>query len=185
MKNHEKSNIGLDEFEFIRALIHERAGLVIDINKKYLVETRMAELIRAEGLTGYTQLVSLARHDPGGTTAEKIVEAMTTNETYFFRDIYPFEALRKRLMGDMLARIPANRPLTIWSAACSTGQEPYSIAMMIRDYYPELFPSGVRILASDISRSALKKAREGIYSQLEVNRGLPVASLVRHFKKKS
>ncbi len=183
MKNFEKISIDIEGFEFIRNLIYERAGLVIDHNKQYLVESRMSELIKSEGIVSFEQLITMTRLNPSGSLSEKIVDAMTTNETYFFRDVYPFDILRKYLIPEMLAKIPSTRPLTVWSAACSTGQEPYSIAMIIKDSYPELYPGGVRILASDISREALTRARSGLYSQLEVNRGLPASTLVRHFQK--
>jgi len=113
----------------------------------------------------------------------KAVEAMTTNETSFFRDFHPFEALKKFVLPDLLALRSAERTLNIWCAASSSGQEPYSLGMLIRENFPQLLSWKLRILATDLSTEVLARAREGRYSQLEVNRGLPANLLVKYFQK--
>jgi chemotaxis protein methyltransferase CheR len=112
-----------------------------------------------------------------------VVEAMTTNETTFFRDVYPFDALRDQLIPELMQRRAAQRQLVIWSGACSTGQEPYTIAMLLREHFPALTAWQVRILATDLSSEVLDRAKTGRYSQAEVNRGLPATFLVKYFRK--
>jgi len=147
----------------------------------YLLETRLTSILRDNNLSNLTALVELLRQ-PGATKVkDQVVDAMTTNETSFFRDNHPFEALRKSVIPGLIERRAATRSLRIWSAACSTGQEPYSLAMMLKDNFPVLGGWKVEIVATDLSPSVLDRAREGIYSTFEVQRGLPIQMLVRHF----
>lgn len=169
------------EFDVVRMLIRAEAGIVLEQGKEYLVEARLSPLARREGLASPSELIAqLGRLK--GPLHTKVVEAMTTNETIFFRDVEPFEVLRREVLPAMMEARRATRRLQIWCGASSTGQEPYSIAMTLLDI-PELASWKVDILATDISTDVLARARAGRYSQLEVNRGLPATSLVKHFEK--
>jgi chemotaxis protein methyltransferase CheR len=170
------------EFEYVRGLVHDAAAIVIEPTKRYLIESRLGPLARAEGIT-LGELIAGARRDPRGRQHHDIVEAMTTNETSWYRDMHPFEALRSTIVPALIERRRSERSLTVWSAACSTGQEPYTIAMVLRDGFPELASWNVRIIATDLSRAAVARAQEGRYSQLEVNRGLPAGQLATHFER--
>ena len=169
------------DFAFIAAFLKERSGLIITQDKMYLLETRLASILRDNGLSSLAALVEMLRQ-PGGTKVKDlVVDAMTTNETSFFRDSHPFEALRKSIIPGLIERRAASRSLRIWSAACATGQEPYSLAMMLRDHFPVLGGWKVEIVATDLSPTVLERAREGVYSTFEVQRGLPIQMLIRHF----
>jgi chemotaxis protein methyltransferase CheR len=169
------------DFEFIAALLKERSGLIITTDKLYLLQTRLVTVLRDHKLAGLPELVGLLRQP--GTTAVKdaVIDAMTTNETSFFRDLHPFETLRKSIIPALIERRKEARSLRIWSAACSTGQEPYSIAMILKDHFPILGGWNVEIVGTDISPTVLARAREGIYSTFEIQRGMPIHTLVRHF----
>ncbi len=171
------------DFEFISSLVRKEAAIVLDKGKEYLVEARIGPLTREFQVESIADLVSLLRSTPPPDLTRRVVEALTTNETSFFRDIEPFEALRTTIIPEVLERRAANKKLTIWCAASSTGQEPYSIAMQLREYFPVLQNWQVRIIATDICRQVLDRARKGIYTQLEVNRGLPAIFLVKYFQK--
>ena len=175
--------LGEPEFDYIRSLVHERAAIVLEPGKSYLVESRLMPLARAEGLATVAELVARMRAQRAGRLHRLVVEAMTTNETSFFRDLRPFAALRDVVLPDLLARRAAERTLSLWCAAASSGQEPYSVAMLLREHFPQLEGWTVRLLASDISEEMVARAREGRYRQLEVNRGLPAALLVKYFEK--
>ncbi|MEO5798034.1 MAG: protein-glutamate O-methyltransferase CheR [Gemmatimonadales bacterium] len=169
--------LSIDEFNFVRSFVRERSAVVLDSDKQYLVEARLTPLLRGEGLPTLSHLVSKLRIERFGPLALRVVDAMTTNETSFFRDIHPFEALRTTILPELIATRQATRRLTIWTAACSSGQEPYTIAMMIRKSFPALASWSVRILATDISSQMVARTQLGRYSQLEVNRGLPAQYL--------
>jgi len=168
------------DVDFVRTVVHAAAAIVIEPSKRYLIESRLGPLARLDGMT-IPELIAAARRDPLGRHHRDIVEAMTTNETSWYRDVHPFDALRTHVLPRLVERRRNERALTIWSAACSTGQEPYSIAMLIRDEFPELANWNVRIVATDLSRAAVARAEQGVYSQLEVNRGLPARQLATHF----
>jgi chemotaxis protein methyltransferase CheR len=169
------------EFDFVRRLLYERAAIVLEPGKEYLAESRLLPLVRESGFRTLGELISRLRSEQSNGLHQKVVEAMTTNETSFFRDSHPFEALRRSVIPDLITKRAAERRLHIWCAACSTGQEPYCIAMLLREYFPGLSAWSLRLVASDISREILDRARSGCYSQLEVNRGLPASLLVKYF----
>jgi chemotaxis protein methyltransferase CheR len=168
---------------FVRDLLLRRSAIVLDDTKQYLLEMRLEQLAREMGLASVTDLIRQAR-----TTSpkldHKIVEALTTHETSFLRDLAPFETLRKVVLPATIAARERTRSLTIWSAACSTGQEPYSIAMLVLEHFPALESWPLRIIATDLSEAILAKARSGTFRQIDVNRGLPASFLVRHFERK-
>ena len=169
------------DFNLIAAMLKDRSGLIITQDKQYLLETRLTPIQREFGLAGLGALCDLLRHSPAHPVRDRVVDAMTTNETSFFRDLHPYETLRKNVLPDLIARRAASRSLRIWSAACSTGQEPYSLAMMLKDHFPALEGWKVEIIATDLSPSVLARARDGIYSTFEVQRGMPIHGLIRHF----
>lgn len=169
------------DFRFICDLVRDRSAMSLGPGKEYLAMSRLTPVAHRAGLATISDLVSSMRTNVYSPLRDAVVEALTTNETSFFRDVYPFESLRTDILPETITRNSEHRTITIWSAGCATGQEPYSIAMMIRQHFPELSSWNVTILASDISKDALKKAREGSFDQMEVNRGLPAASLLRHF----
>jgi chemotaxis protein methyltransferase CheR len=169
------------DFDFVRALVHKRAAIVLEEEKDYLVESRLSSLARREGFASVADLLVQLRANRGQYLSQKVVQAMTTNETSFFRDLHPFEALRKQILPELIGRRSAMRRLHIWCGAASTGQEPYSIAMLLREYFAELSSWELRIIATDLSPDVLAQAQEGRYSQLEINRGLPAFFLIKYF----
>jgi chemotaxis protein methyltransferase CheR len=172
-----------ESFKFVCELVHRRAAILIEAGKEYLVDARLAPIAKAHGLPSVDALVVKLRADERGALSHEVIEAMTTNETSFFRDIHPFDALRTLVLPDIIRARAPSRSLRIWCAAASTGQEPYSIAMTIREYFPELATWNVQIIATDINATVLARARSGLFRQLEVNRGLPAVMLVKHFTK--
>jgi chemotaxis protein methyltransferase CheR len=171
-----------NDLTLICNLVRRKSGIDMDSAKEYLVESRMTPLVRRLGLASITELVEKLRQNTPGLERD-VVDAMTTNETSFFRDGAPFDALKKSVFPDLIARRAAQKKLSIWCAASSTGQEPYTIAMVLRENFPQLKDWKLTFIASDLSRDILARARAGRFSQLEVNRGLPAPLLVRHFKK--
>lgn len=172
-----------NDYDFLRKLLKERSGLMLSAEKHYLVESRLLPVARKAGMTNLSDLVQrLKSPDAEGLTTE-VVEAMTTNETFFFRDKIPFEHFRQAIMPALLAAREGRQRIRIWCAAASSGQEPYSLAMILKDMEARLGGCRVEILATDISTDILEKAKAGIYSQFEVQRGLPIQLLVKHFAK--
>lgn len=169
--------------EFLRQLVRQRSGIVLGEDKAYLLESRLNPLAKAIGIADLAALTARLRGEPSGQLSRQVVEAMTTNETFFFRDIHPFECLKKLVFPDLIAKRAGERRLDMWCAASSTGQEPYSIAMTMREHFPQIAGWSVRLLATDLATEVLKKARDGRYSQLEVNRGLPAPLLIKWFTK--
>jgi chemotaxis protein methyltransferase CheR len=171
-----------DDFTYLRELMHLRAAIVLDAGKEYLALSRLDPVARDAGVASVAALVEKLRgQELTSALHDQVVDALTTNETTFFRDYNPFESLRTTVMPEMIERKQRTRTLAIWSAGCSSGQEPYSIAMAVREHFPELLTWQLSILGTDISPSVLDRARRGRYGQLEVNRGLPAHLLVRHF----
>jgi chemotaxis protein methyltransferase CheR len=171
------------DFEYIRDLVKDRTAIVLEPGKEYLAVTRLDPVVRRAGLGSLSELVATLREADDPALSEQVVDALTTNETTFFRDVYPFESLRTHVLPDLIERKRLSRSLFIWSAGCSSGQEPYSVAMLMRDEFPELAGWQVSILGTDVSVAMLERARAGRYGQLEVNRGLPADLLVRYFRR--
>ncbi len=170
-------------FDTLAELLRARSGLVIGPDKIYLLDSRLGPIARREKLPNLAALAARLRAPGGERLVRDVVEAMTTNESLFFRDTKPFLHFRTLALPRLHAARPAGTPLRVWSAAASTGQEAYSLAMIVADLRPLLGDRRVEILGTDLAREPLMRAREGLYSQFEVQRGLPVQMLVRHFRK--
>lgn len=174
--------MGPDGYEYLRRLLHERSGLALLGDKQYLIESRLMPVARRHGHAGLAELVRAARNPGSEMLRTDIVEAMTTNETFFFRDKTPFEHFTETMLPEMLKVRSNRRRLRIWCAAASTGQEPYSLAMLIEENAKKLAGWKVEIVATDISNEVLDKAKAGLYTQFEVQRGLPINFLMQYFK---
>jgi chemotaxis protein methyltransferase CheR len=168
------------DYEFLRKLLKERSGLDLSADKQYLVESRLVPLARKVGLGSISELVAKLKNSDATLIAD-VVEAMTTNETFFFRDKIPFDHLRDTILPALTRSRASRRTLRIWSAACSTGQEPYSIAMCLKEKATALAGWRIEIVGTDLSQEVLEKSKAGIYSQFEVQRGLPIQLLVKYF----
>ena len=167
------------DYEFLRKLLKERSGLDLSSDKQYLVESRLVPLARKAALQGIPELVQKMKAG-GEALITEVVEAMTTNETFFFRDKIPFDHLRETILPALVQARASRQTLRIWCAASSTGQEPYSVAMCVKEF-AGLAGWRVEILATDLSQEVLEKSKAGIYSQFEVQRGLPIQMLVKYF----
>ena len=169
------------DYEYLRKLLKDHSGLDLSADKQYLIESRLLPLSRKCGVSGIGDLVQKMK---GGssTIIAQVVEAMTTNETFFFRDKVPFEHFRDTIMPEMLKARANRKSIRIWCAAGSTGQEPYSLAMSLKEMGAALAGWRVEIIATDLSTEVLEKSKSGVYSQFEVQRGLPIQLLVKYFK---
>lgn len=169
------------QFSALSMLLKDETAVVLEVGKEYLVESRLTSLMREEGYSTLSDLIDvvLAQSDPA--LKKKVLLALTTNETSFFRDLAPFELLRTSIIPELIKARECTKSLTIWSAACSTGQEPYSLALLLKENFPELSGWKVNILASDLNSNVVAKAKSGEYSSLEVNRGLPIQLLIKYF----
>jgi chemotaxis protein methyltransferase CheR len=172
-------------FDTIANLLKARSGLAIGRDKLYLLDTRLAPILKRHELRDLTALAERLRMPRMDVLAQEVVEAMTTNESLFFRDDKPFEHVRTQALPRLHAARPPGTPLRIWSAASSSGQEAYSLAMTLTDMRATLGDRRVEIIGTDIAREQLARAREGLYSQFEVQRGLPMQMLVKHFRKEA
>lgn len=170
-------SITAESFTYVANLVRQRSGIVLESGKEYLVEGRLMPLARASTAGNVDAYVRELRQAPHPARLELIVDALTTNETSWFRDAQPFVALTEHIVPELRSAGPI-WPLRVWSAACSSGQEPYSIAMVLADH---LGVGQAQILATDLSAEMIERAQTGRYSQLEINRGLPAPMLVRHF----
>jgi chemotaxis protein methyltransferase CheR len=174
--------VGPAQFAFLRDLLRRRTGVVIDDSKHYLVVARLLPIVRQRSIPSLDTLVDRIRLTGDKALEKDVLNAMMTHETSFFRDKNPYETLR-RLVTEMIPKRAAHRQLAIWSAACSTGQEPYSIAMLLNEHFPDLVATWrIRVIATDISEPVLARAREGVFSELETNRGLPADLLKKYFR---
>lgn len=175
--------INAEEFDFIRDLVHRNSAIVIGPDKKYFVEARLSSMMQKLQMTCLETLMRGIRTQPIDKLHHQVIHAMTTNETLFFRDVHPFEALRRELLPKLIQSRSPQRTLNVFFAGCSTGQEPYSVAIMLRESFPEILDWNLRLTAVDISLDALERAQRGIYTQFEMNRGLPATCMVKFFRK--
>jgi len=170
-----------EDFDYLRKMLKERSGLVLSAEKQYLAESRLLPLARKHGMTTLTELIGKLKSPLAVTLAAEVVDAMTTNETFFFRDKLPFELFRDVVMPALIEARAREKRIRIWCTAAATGQEPYSLAMALKGMGAALAGYKVSILATDICSAVLEKAQAGIYSQFEVQRGLPIQLLLKYF----
>jgi chemotaxis protein methyltransferase CheR len=169
------------DYDFVRNLVRERSGLVLAADKQYLVESRLLPVARKAGLSSVSDIVQRLKRSDSQSFVTEVVEAMMTNESFFFRDKIPFEHFRDMMIPTLMAARAAQRRIRIWCAAASTGQEPYSLAIYVKELGQLLSGWRIDILATDLSTEVLEKAKSGIYSQFEVQRGLPIQMLIKYF----
>lgn len=170
-------------FDFISNFVRDKSAIVLDPGKAYLIESRLAPVARENSLASLAELAAALKKPGNRELSRQVIDAMTTNESSFFRDLHPFDALKTSIIPELIEKRSKERALNIWSNACSSGQEVYSIAMLLRENFPALGGWKVRLIASDLSSAILKKAQEGIFNQTEVNRGLPMPLLLKYFTK--
>lgn len=170
------------DFDFLSNLLKQRSGLALTADKGYLIETRLQPVAKANGLTDVKALVANMRLNPNGPTVAQVVESMTTNESMFFRDTKPFDHLKQVILPAL--KEAGKKNIRIWSAACSTGQEPYSIAMTLKEEAAKYPGLNVEIYATDLAEKVLERGRSGLYSQFEVQRGLPIMMLMKYFEQR-
>ena len=174
--------VGQPQFAFLRELLRRRTGVVIDDSKHYLVVARLTPIVRQRSIPSLDTLIDRLKSGGDPTLERDVLNAMMTHETSFFRDKSPFETLR-RLLAELIERRAVHRQLVIWSAACSTGQEPFSIAMLLNEHFPDVLATWrIRVIATDISEAVLARAREGLFSDLETHRGLSPQFLQKYFR---
>jgi chemotaxis protein methyltransferase CheR len=171
------------DMEFIRNLVLSRSAIALEDNQHYLVEARLLPLAREAGHQDVPALLSQLRARPFSEQHRRVVEAMTTNETSFFRDVHPWEALKKKVLPAIIERRAAEKRLNLWCAASSSGQEPYSTMMMLRDDFPQIANWDIHFMCSDFSEAMVHRARAGKFNSLEMGRGLPALALVKHFER--
>lgn len=173
--------MNVNDFKYIAQLLHDRSGLVLGEEKAYLLESRLNPVARKWEFKNLDEMIAAMRAGGNEKLIVDVVEAMTTNESFFFRDQTPFKLFEEFVLPGLLESRASHRRIRIWSAACSSGQEPYTLAMMLKEHERELAGWNVEIIATDLSTDILKKAQEGVYSQFEVQRGLPITLLVKYF----
>jgi chemotaxis protein methyltransferase CheR len=171
------------DFAYLRSIVFEHSSNALDASRDYLFEPRLQHLLRVTGFGTLDCLVAALRQQPDSAIQRSIAEAMTVNETSFFRDRVPFELIQHHLLPALIKQRAFSRRLRLWSAACSTGQEAYSLAMMLAEHFPQLLDWDVEIVGTDISREVIARARQGRYRRLEVNRGLPVRYLLKYMRR--
>lgn len=175
--------ISASDFQYISKVVLDLSAIVLETGKEYLVESRIQPLAQKEGFASIEELVTKMKREPRNGLSGKVAEAMTTNETSFFRDIHPFETLKGFVIPDLIEKRKVKRELNIWCGASSSGQEPYTLAILLRENFPELLTWKINFIASDISNEMRERCRKGIYSQLEINRGLPATLMVKYFER--
>ncbi len=179
----EESALSPKDMDYVREMVRTHSGIVLEVEKAYLVHSRLDPLAKREEFASLSEMVQKLQNTPYGGLHKNVVEAMTTNETSFFRDLSPFQALREQLLPEIISRKGTSRRLNIWCGASLSGQEPYSIMFTILEHFPELKDWVIQFIATDLSEEMLAKCRTGKYNQLEVNRGLPVTCLTKFFSK--
>ena len=171
------------DYDYLRKVLKERSGLMLSADKQYLVESRLLPVAHRAGIATLTELVAKLRSACNESLNTEVAEAMTTNESFFFRDKLPFEHFRNLVMPALLAARPPRRPIRIWCAAAATGQEPYSLAMSLKEMGDKIVGREIEIVATEFSTQVLEKAKSGLFSQFEVQRGLPIRLLIKYFAK--
>lgn len=170
------------DFDYLRNFVYEKSAIVLEPGKEYLVESRLAPVLRTEEMDSFSELVAALQRPSSARIRELVVDALTTNETSFFRDGHPWDSLRDDLIPELIEARANARRLTFWCAASSSGQEPYSIAMLLHEHFPDIVQRwAVRIIGTDLSPKMVARASAGTFSQLEVNRGLPARMLMKYF----
>jgi chemotaxis protein methyltransferase CheR len=177
------TTLNTDCLSYVCTLVRDRSAIELEASKSYLIEARLAPVAKQNGFATTEEFVQSIRSRKRADLESNLVEAMTTNETSFFRDIHPFDALRTTILPEMREKRSSQKSLNIWSAACSTGQELYSIAMLIRENFPDMASWKVSLLGTDLSDDVLERARAAKFSQIEVNRGLPSPLLLKYFQR--
>jgi chemotaxis protein methyltransferase CheR len=170
-----------DSISFVCTMVRERSAIELETSKSYLIEARLLPLAKQHGFSSINDFIHGVRTKRQPDIERSVVEAMTTNETSFYRDTHPFNALRTKILPEMLQLRAATKALNIWSAACSSGQELYSISMLAREHFPLLLNWKLQFVGTDLSENILSRARAGIYSQVEINRGLPAPLMLKYF----
>lgn len=170
-----------EEFQFLAGMVKKRSGITLGDDKMYLIESRLLPIARARGLQGLSELCAQVKSNPPEDLLVEITEAMTTNESSFFRDIKPYEALRQQVLPMLMEKTGIQKQIRIWSAACSTGQEPYTVAICLQEDVAKMPGWRFDIVASDLAKKVVDKAQQGIYSQFEAQRGLPIQILLKYF----
>ncbi len=173
-----------DNLRYIRKMVQERSAIFLEDEKDYLIHSRLEPLPKELDFASLEEFVGKLRTSPFGLMHRRTVEAMTTNETSFFRDINPFHALRDTVLPELIGKNKENKTLNIWCGASSSGQEPYSVVFLIKEHFPELETWKVRFIATDLSQAMITRCQKGKYNQLEVSRGLPAPMLVKFFQKR-
>ncbi|WP_299618378.1 protein-glutamate O-methyltransferase CheR [Pelagibius sp.] len=173
--------MNVNDFEYIAELLYKRSGLVITQEKAYLLESRLNPVARKWELDGFENLISQMRAKNDERMLVDVTEAMTTNESFFFRDNRPFDQFKDVVLPHLTETRKTQKKVRIWSAACSSGQEPYTLAMILKEEAAKLAGWSFEIVATDLSNEILSKAQEGLYSQFEVQRGLPITLLMKYF----
>lgn len=169
------------DYSFVTKLLFDRSAIALEAGKEYLLDARLTPVAKRHGLANVDELIGQLRKPGAQQLTTELVEAMVTTETSFFRDIHPFETLKRTVIPELMRARANEKQLNIWCGASSSGQEPYTIALIIREYFPELSRWRVNFLATDISNDMLERCRTGRYSQIEVNRGLPTPLLLKYF----
>jgi chemotaxis protein methyltransferase CheR len=170
-------------FAFLRKLIYDNSAIVLEADKRYLLEARLGPMLTRERLSSFDELVARLNSSNSGPLRQRVLEAVTTHETSFFRDLHPFDMFRKTIVPRLLNERSATKRINLWCGASSTGQEPYSLAFIIKECGLQLGGWTVDFTATDLSEEVLARARKGVFNQLEVNRGLPMPMLIKYFDK--
>ena len=172
--SNEGGGLGAGDFDLLRKLLVDKAGIVLEPSQEYLADARLPPVARQHGMGGIGEIIAALRTGRNRELEIDVVDAFTTNETSFFRDSHPFDDFVKVVMPELIASRSPTSTIRIWCGACSSGQEPYTLAMLFNEHFPELVAARrIRILATDLSRTMVARTNEGRYSQFEVNRGLP------------
>jgi len=171
-----------EDFQTLASVLKQRSGLALTEQKSYLLESRLMPVVRQRRMNNLEELAAAVRKGGDESLVTEVVEVMTTNESFFFRDNRPFDQFRDVVLPSLLESRASSKRVRIWSAACSSGQEPYSLAMILKEMSAKLAGWKFEIVATDISNDILSKAKAGVYSQFEVQRGLPIQLLVKYFK---